>query len=58
MKGLHAEQAELIIKKEYTIAKRDLGDLEKELHLSFPRRRSFICDDAFIKYCCYSERSL
>ena len=36
MKGLHVEQAELIIKKEYTIAKEILGDLEKELHLSFP----------------------
>ena len=36
MKGLHVEQAELIIKKEYTIAKQIVGDLEKELHLSFP----------------------
>lgn len=36
MKGLHAEQSELIIKKEYTIAKQILGDLEKALKFSFP----------------------
>lgn len=36
MKGLHAEQSELILKKEYTIAKQILGDLEKELKFSFP----------------------
>ena len=51
MKGLNEEQAELIIKKEYAIAKQIVGDLEK-------RRRSFICDNAFIKYCCHIERSL
>ncbi|ARC29735.1 hypothetical protein IEK_04560 [Bacillus toyonensis] len=36
MTGLHVEQSELIIKKEYTIAKQILGDLEKELKLLFP----------------------
>lgn len=36
MNPLNAEQSELIIKKEYTIAKQILGDLEQELKLSFP----------------------
>ena len=54
MKGLHAEQSELIIKKEYTIAKQILGDLES-VKIFISRRRSIICDDAFIKYCCYNE---
>ncbi len=58
MKGLHAEQSELIIKKEYTIAKQILGRFRESVKIFISRRRSIICDDAFIKYCCYNEKSL
>ena len=36
IKAMNTEQSELIIKKEYTIAKQILGSLGTELNLSFP----------------------